>query len=165
VGPQIRTATVEDAAELRLFAIKLFAEDLPGIFRRPIPTLEDELGYIRSRIDPANSTMLVATLDDAVVGLLDFLGGELEQDAHAGTFAISVDSEHRGQAIGTALIEALFAWAPEHGITRVQAWAWVSNPRALALYERLGFQREGLCRAAVMVDGEPVDVIVVARLL
>lgn len=161
----IRIATLDDADELRRFAIKLFGEDLPGIFRRPVPSLEDEIGFIRSRIEPDNSTMLLAILDESVVGLLDLLGGELEQEAHVGTFGLSVDREHRGQGIGSALIEALLAWAPEHGVTRIQAWAWMSNPRALALYERMGFEREGLCRRAVMVDGEPVDVVLIARLL
>lgn len=162
---QIRTATLDDAPELRRFMIRLLAEDLPGIFRRPVPTLENEVAFIRSRIEPANSTMLLATSDGSVIGLLDLLGEPLEQEAHVGTFGVSVDREHRGRAVGTALIEAALRWAPEHGITRIQAWAWMSNPRALALYERLGFEREGLCRRAVMVDGEPVDVVLLARLL
>lgn len=162
---KIRPATLDDAADLQRFAAKLFSEDLPGVFRRPIPTLAEEAAFIESRIGPTNSTMLLATLDGSLVGLLDFVGGSLEQEAHAGTFAISVDREHRGRGIGTALIEALLAWAPEHGITRVQAWVWMSNPLALALYERLGFEREGMCRQAVMVDGEAVDVALVARLL
>lgn len=161
----IRTATLDDTAELRRFAARLFGEGLPGIFRRPVPTLDEEAAFIRSRIEADNSTMLVATVERSVVGLLDFLGGTLQEEVHAGTFAVSVDRDHRGEGVGTALIEALVAWAPAHGITRIQAWGWTSSPRALELYERLGFEREGLCRQAVMVDGEPVDVVLVARLL
>jgi GNAT superfamily N-acetyltransferase len=161
----IRPATLDDTADLQRFASKLFGEDLPGIFRRPVPTLDEEAAFIRTHIEPANSTILVATIDGSVVGLLDFLGGSLQEETHAGTFALSVDGDHRGQGIGTALLEALVAWAPPHGITRIQAWAWMSNPRALVLYERLGFEREGLCRSALMVDGQPVDVVLVARLL
>ena len=161
----IRTATLDDAEELRSYAIKLFAEDLPGIFRRADPTLEDEMGFIRTHLEPDNSTLLVAVSDGGVVGLLDVLGGTLEQQAHEGTFGVSVDRDHRGRGVGSAMIRAMVAWTPEHGISRLQAWAWASNPRALALYERLGFEREGLCRRAVMVDGEPVDAILIARLL
>jgi len=165
VDLSIRTATLDDAEELRHYAIRLFAEDLPGIFRRSVPSLEDEITFVRSRIEPDNSTLLVAISDGAIVGLLDVLGGSLEQEAHVGTFGLSVDRGHRGRGVGTALIEALFAWAPEHWVTRLQAGAWSSNPRALALYERLGFEREGLCREAVMVDGAPVDVVMIARLM
>ena len=162
---EIRPATDADAEELRQFAIKLFAEKLPGIFRRPMPTIEVERDFIRSRIEPANSTLLVARLDGDVVGLLDLLGGTLAEEAHVGTFGLSVDREHRGNGIGTALLQALIAWAPEHGISRIQAWAWVNNPRSIALYERLGFQREGLCRQAILCDGQLVDVVILALLV
>jgi hypothetical protein len=76
---RIRPATLEDAADLQRFAAKLFGEGLPGIFRRPVPTLDEEAAFIRSRIEPANSTMLVAAIDGSVVGLLDFLGGSLDE--------------------------------------------------------------------------------------
>jgi RimJ/RimL family protein N-acetyltransferase len=161
----IVTATHEDAEELRSFASKLFGEHLPGIFRRPVPTLEQEHEFIQSRIEPANSTLLVARLGGDVVGLLDFVGGSLAEETHAGTFGVSVDREHRGQGVGTALIEGLLAWAPEHGIRRIQAWAWANNPGSIALYERLGFVREGTCRRAIVSDGEYVDVVLLARLL
>lgn len=161
----IRSATPEDAPLLRDFATKLFAEGLPGIFRRPAPTRAQERAFIASRLGQPNSALLVAEMDGRIVGLIDFVGGTLEEEAHAGTFGLSVDRELRDAGIGTALIEALLEWAPQHGVTRVQAWAWMNNPRAIALYERLGFEREGLCRSAVMVDGEAVDVVLLARLL
>jgi RimJ/RimL family protein N-acetyltransferase len=164
-GLEIRTATESDAEELLHYATRLFGEDLPGVFRRPIPTMDEEREFIRSHIEPANSTLLLAVLDGEIVGLVDFVGGTLAEESHAGTFGLSVDGARRGQGIGTALIEALISWAPEHGISRIQAWAWVNNPGAIALYERLGFVREGLCRQAVVVDGEPIDVMLLARLL
>ena len=127
VQVQIRTATLADAEELRDYAVRLFAEGLPGIFKRPDPTLEEE--------------------------------------RHAGTLLLSVASSHRGHGIGTALVEALIAWAPTAGVSRIQAWAWANNPGSIALYERLGFEREGLCRHAIVSDGESVDVVLLARLL
>ncbi len=114
-GIEIRPATDSDAAELRQYATRLFSEDLPGIFRRPIPTLDEEREFIRSHVEPANSTLLVAVLDGEIAGLVDFVGGTLAEESHAGTFGLSVDRAHRGHGIGTALIEALLAWAPEHG--------------------------------------------------
>lgn len=161
----IRTATEDDAEELRRFAERLLAEQLPGIFERSVPTLDEEREFIRSHLEPANSTLLVASMDGVVVGVIDLVGGTRAEEAHAGTFGLSVDREHRGRGVGTALIEALMAWAPEHGITRIQAWAWANNPGAIALYERLGFEREALCRRAVISRGEAVDVILLARLL
>jgi RimJ/RimL family protein N-acetyltransferase len=159
----IREASTDDAAALAEYAADLFSEGLPGIFTRPAPSLEEEAAFIRSRTEPANSTLLVAESGGGVVGLLDFVGGSLPENRHTGVFGVSVRNGWRGQGVGTALIERLLAWAPVHGIERIEAHAWASNPRAIALYERLGFEREGVLRAAVKRDGTPIDVIVLAR--
>jgi RimJ/RimL family protein N-acetyltransferase len=159
----IREATIEDAAALAEYAAELFSEGLPGIFARPAPSLEDETAFIRSRLEPANSTLLLAEEGGTVIGLLDFAGGTLPENRHAGTFGVSERSGWRGRGVGTALIERLLAWAPAHGVERIEAHAWATNPRAVALYERLGFEREGELRGAVKRDGTPIDVIVLAR--
>jgi len=161
----IREANASDAVELQAYAARLFGERLPGIFSRPEPTLEDELAFIGARIAPSNSTLLLAELDGAIVGLVDFLGGTLPEEVHAGTFGLSVDLDHRGRGVGTALLNALVEWAPAHGVSRIQAWAWANNPGAIALYERLGFEREGVCRRAINSNGQLIDVVLVARLL
>ncbi len=161
----IRTVTEADAPALCRYAAALFAENLPGIFKRPTPTLEEELEFIRAHTDAPNATMLVAEDDGVIVGMIGFVGGTLDEERHAGTFGVSVASSRRGSGVGTALIEALIAWAPSAGVTRIQAWAWANNPRAIELYERIGFEREGVCRRAVISDGEAVDVVLLARLL
>lgn len=162
---EIRAAAYSDAEELQSYASRLFTEDLPGIFKRPIPTVEDEIAFIRAHLDPWNSTLLVAVAESRIVGLLDFTGFTLDEERHVGTFGLSVDAGHRGLGIGTALIDELVRWAPSHGISRIQAWAWSNNPGAVALYERMGFAREGLCRNAIIRDGHAIDVWLMARLL
>lgn len=161
----IRTATYDDAEALRHFAAALFAEKLPGIFRRDAPTLEQELDYLRVHLEPNNSTILVAERDGGIVGMISFAGEKLAEEAHVGTFGLSVVREARGDGIGTALVEALMEWAPVHGIRRVQCYAWTNNPGSIRLYERLGFQREGVMRKAIVTDGEVVDAVILARLL
>ena len=53
---RIREASLDDAAALRDYAERLFSEDLPGIYERPVPTLAEELEFIRSHIEPERST-------------------------------------------------------------------------------------------------------------
>lgn len=165
VNQLIRQASIEDAEELREFAIRLFAERLPGIYERPIPTLDEELQFIRAHTDAPRSTLLVAVVDGRIAGLIGLIGRQLPQEHHVGAFGVSVDQQYRGQGIGSALITALLDWAPRNGITRVELEAFAANPRALALYERLGFEREGVRREAVTIDGELVDSIMLARIL
>ncbi len=53
---------------------------------------------------------------------------------------ICVAAAARGQGVGSLLFQALFALAKDHGLSRVTLDVIDSNPRAKALYERLGFQ-------------------------
>lgn len=161
----IREASIDDAEELREYAIRLFAERLPGIYERPKPTLDEELEFIRAHTDAPRSTMLVATVDGRIAGLLGFLARQLPQEQHVGALGLSVDQQYRGRGLGSALLTALLEWAPRNGITRVELEAFEANPRAIALYERWGFEREGRRREAVLIDGEPVAVIMLARIL
>jgi len=159
----IREVTLDDAEVLRDYATRLFAEDLPGVWRRPVPTIAEELEFIAG-YTASNSTLIVAEHAEAVVGLAGLLGGTLEQQSHVASLAVSVDREWRGRGIGTRLIEHLIAWAPKHGVTRLEVEALEINPRAIALYERLGFEHEGIRRSAAAIDGRYVDMICLARL-
>lgn len=158
----IREVTPDDAPALREYAARLFSEDLPGIWRRPVPSLEEERRFIEGYAAPS-STLVVAECAGSVVGLAGLLGGTLDQQAHVGSLAVSVDREWRGGGIGTRLLEYLIAWAPGHGITRLEIEAFSTNTRAIALYERLGFEREGVRKGAALIDGRYVDIVCLAR--
>lgn len=162
---RIRAAAYEDTELLRQYAEALFAERLPGIFRREAPTFEQEWQFVQAHLESDNSTMLIAEEEGRIVGVLGFLGRSLAEEAHVGSFGVSVANGYRGRGIGTALIEALVDWAPAHGITRIEVESWSSNPGATRLYERLGFADEGIARGAVVRDGASIDVHRMARLL
>jgi len=161
----IRTATDADASALRDYAEALFSEDLPGIFRREPPTLEEEAEFIRSHLERENATLLLAEEDGQIVGILGFIGHQRAEESHSGEFGISVAREYRGRGIGTALIEALIAWAPKHGVSRIECYSWSNNPGSARLYRRMGFVEEGRLRQAIMRDGEAIDALLLARLL
>ena len=50
-----------------------------------------------------------------------------------------VCAERRSQGIGTALIQTLVRHARAHAAARIEIGVALNNPRALALYRRLGF--------------------------
>lgn len=70
----------------------------------------------------------------------------LERDAPKGTLqmdGICVAETTRGQGVGSALFGALFEYARQNGFTHVTLDVIDTNPRAKALYERLGFNATG----------------------
>jgi RimJ/RimL family protein N-acetyltransferase len=69
---------------------------------------------------------------------------------------------YRGRGLGTRLINATLEAAFGAGFVRVELDVHADNARAISLYERVGFVREGIVRDAVYVDGEYRDAITMA---
>jgi RimJ/RimL family protein N-acetyltransferase len=69
-------------------------------------------------------------------------------------------ARHRG--IGLPLLEATLARAWGSGLTRIELTVRTDNANAKALYERIGFSTEGVCRHAFRIDGKYHDAYAMA---
>jgi RimJ/RimL family protein N-acetyltransferase len=70
------------------------------------------------------------------------------------------DPSHWGQGYGTEAMQLLLAFAfDELNLYRVQLTVFSYNPRAIALYEKLGFQHEGTFREFMQRDGKRHDML------
>jgi RimJ/RimL family protein N-acetyltransferase len=77
-----------------------------------------------------------------------------------------VAAEWRGRGVGSALLAAGLDWARQAGAHKVALQVWPHNRAAIALYEKFGFQREGLLRSHYRRrNGELWDAIVMGLLL
>ncbi len=56
-------------------------------------------------------------------------------------------------------------WARDVGVRRLKLGVFETNERALALYRKLGFVEEGRLKGEVVLDGKPVDEILMALTL
>lgn len=102
---------------------------------------------------------------DPLLGSVRVMVGRFRRVAHCGHLVLGVLPGHRGQGIGTGLLQTLIKEeAPARGLTRLQLDVAVENP-AHRLYQRLGFAIEGLRQRAVVVDGIPRDEYAMALLL
>jgi RimJ/RimL family protein N-acetyltransferase len=88
------------------------------------------------------AVLLVAEVDGRIVGQLDM---ELARYGVA-DLGMLVAQGWRGQGLGSALLRAGIDWARGAGAHKVALQVWPHNQAAIALYEKLGFQREGLLR-------------------
>jgi putative acetyltransferase len=83
---------------------------------------------------------------------------------HSGHVFLFVAREHHGQGIGTRLMETLLDVADRWLLLRrVELTVLAENERACRLYERLGFEREGLRKLSVISQGEIKDEWLMAR--
>jgi len=84
---------------------------------------------------------------------------------HVADLFLVVRDEWQGRGVGRSLMQALLDAADNWlGLIRLQLMAQQDNARAIALYERFGFQHEGVVRQDILQDGRYVDSVVMARL-
>jgi len=89
-----------------------------------------------------------------VLGSLSLYGGRLLSELHRAGLGMGIEREHRGQRIGTAMVQRAVDWARAQ-----QSLAWIDlgvfsmNARARALYKRFGFVEVSERRDAFRVRG------------
>lgn len=68
----------------------------------------------------------------------------------------------RGRGLGQASLRALFAWAREQELVRMELLIGADNAKSLAAAERVGAQREGTMRSRFVLNGRRIDVAIMA---
>jgi L-phenylalanine/L-methionine N-acetyltransferase len=132
-----------------------------GTLRLPHTSLETRQQRHAAR---PGSTRLVAVIDGKAIGMI-FMGREADRRAHVGSIGMAVHDAYAGRGVGTALMAAVIDLADNWlQIKRLELGVYADNARAIALYERFGFEREGLYRAYAWRNGEYVDSLAMARL-
>jgi putative acetyltransferase len=118
----------------------------------------------RAAAMPASATRLVAVIDGKVIGAIGLERFE-NRRSHAGYIGMAVHDAYAGRGAGTALMAAVIDLADNWlQLKRLELGVYADNARAITLYERFGFEREGRYRAYAWRNGEYVDSIAMARL-
>lgn len=159
-----RRATASDAEGLA----RLFSEPevLAGTLQLPLPSAD----VWRKRLEPQatdpSRLHVVAIADGVLIGSagLHAVSGSL-RTRHVMALGIGVSRAWWGKGIAAELTRQLIDWADNWaGIVRIELGVYVDNERAIRLYERFGFVREGVQRAFALRDGQYVDSLMMARL-
>ena len=117
-------------------------------------SLEQEEQFIENHLNSGNKLFAIALIEQELAGLIVFTGGDRSRLRHTGEIAITVLKEYWGLSIGSALMECLIDWARSSGIIRkLDLRVRPDNERAIKLYERFEFVREGLITRELFIDG------------
>jgi RimJ/RimL family protein N-acetyltransferase len=163
----VRRALEEDAPRVVELTHAVDAETEQMLFEPGERSRDVEAQRARLREYQRDGETALFVADDGVelVGYLLARGGHLRRIQHVVEIVVGVRARAQGKGIARSLFAAAEAWAVARGVTRLELGVLVTNPRALRLYESLGFVREGVRRQAVRIDGEPVDSITMGKLL
>lgn len=114
--------------------------------------------------DHAN-TQLGAVIDGKLIGVVGLERPPALRRAHVGSLGMGVHDAYQGRGAGSALLTALLDLTDRWlNISRMELTVYADNARAIGLYERHGFTREGLHRDYAFRDGAFVDALAMARL-
>lgn len=114
---------------------------------------------------PVPDSALVALAEARVVGFVSLSVQTPLRRRHAARMSGFVAPEWQRRGVGSALAAALLDWADRWaGLLRIELDLQDGNEAALAFARRLGFEAEGVLRAAVLRDGAFVDLHALARL-
>jgi ribosomal protein S18 acetylase RimI-like enzyme len=155
-------ATRSDCAAIaRLFLVSSdgLAAYIWSRMQQPGETLE-EVGarrYAREGVPFSYENCLIAAQGNTAVGMLHAFAMERDADAQPETdpvlrpyseledygslyiSGVALFPQHRGQGLGTRLLDAAAARAHELSLTRLSLICFEHNTRAMALYRRLGY--------------------------
>jgi RimJ/RimL family protein N-acetyltransferase len=124
----------------------------------PLPETRD---FVLNNIKGGNP-QFVALARGEVVGCCDIRRHFFSSHAHRGTLGMGIIPAYRGRGLGVRLLNATLKAAFGAGFVRVELDVHADNARAIALYDRVGFVREGTIRDAFFADGEYRDAITMA---
>jgi RimJ/RimL family protein N-acetyltransferase len=114
--------------------------------------------FVRDSV--SNDLVQFVALDGSrVVGWADIFQAWPDAVQHCGSLGMGVTATHRGQGIGERLIRVCIDKAKTKGMTRIELQVRSDNERAIRLYERVGFSREGTLRRAMRFDGVYYDAL------
>jgi len=127
----------------------------------PVVALWTRCGLVREWNDPradialarnnANAALLVARLDDAIVGAV--LVGH---DGHRGWFYyLAVDPAMQGRGYGRLITAAAERWLTARGIQKVMLMVRPDNAAVHAFYKALGYFDQPRTVFAKWLDGRP----------
>lgn len=145
---------------------------MPGVF-------ENILGIPSERVKrnedfivnmDSNQHQFVAVTEDIngkelIIGTAGLTINANSRTRHSGSIGIMIHKDYQNMGVGTALMEALLDVADNWlMLIRVELGVFEDNKKAIHLYEKFGFEKEGLKRLAAIRNGKYENEYLMARI-
>ncbi|WP_426980093.1 N-acetyltransferase family protein [Bacillus pseudomycoides] len=144
----IRSAMDKDAKELSELRLQIDGET-ENLDREKGEAFIGTSGFehiIKDDTDKPRNLFLVAEVNNRIVGFSRCEGVYLKRFTHKVEFGVCVLKEFWGYGIGKNLLKEYMSWADANGIKKMTLNVLETNGKAIKLYERLGFEIEGILK-------------------
>lgn len=157
---EVRQARVDDDAALVAIDVATWTASVS-----PAPQPPPGTEFFGERTRPED--VLVAELDGVVAGYAA-VGNSLPVPSHEHVVelrGLAVSPDAGGRGVGRRLVDAAVAEARARGARKMTLRVLGANTVARRLYERCGFETEGLLHEEFLLDGRYVDDVLMAHRL
>lgn len=157
----IRAPEYKDAAALSAIRRKT------GVFENTLGMITDSVTKTEEFLKNSQPGrhILVGEFEGKVIGIVGLTIEPHPRMNHVGSFGISVDTDYQGRGYGKKLLEAMIDLSENWlMLVRLELGVIVDNDKAIALYESLGFVKEGVKKHAIKRNGSYVDEYIMARI-
>ncbi|MFA6023645.1 MAG: GNAT family protein [Candidatus Gracilibacteria bacterium] len=129
-------------------------------------TKKGEEAFVEEAHKADNEIFLVAEIGKEIVGVLNVNANSKKRMKHIGTFGVSLKKAHWGKGIGALFIQTMLDWAKSNGVTRkMNLSVMANNKRAMKLYKKFGFKKEGLLKRDALINGKFYDAYLMGLLI
>lgn len=142
----LRHARPEDAEPLAALYAAVRAEGRWLVTPSNAISPPSEAFFIAELIRADETAVVVAEAGGEIVGNALVMTDRDVSSRHVGVLSVTVVDGWRDVGLGTALVAATQAWVRDRHLTRLALSVFPDNARAIAVYARAGFVREGIRR-------------------
>lgn len=155
---KIRKCEINDADNMLKMLLELDKETEYMLFEadeRP-----NDVNRVKAMINQSangDNLLLIATEEDDIIGFLSAQRGIPRKIKHTAYIVVGIREKFRGKGIGKKLFLELDLWAKENNISRLELTVMCPNSIAKQLYEKNGFEVEGIKRNSIFMNGKYID--------
>ena len=137
----LRSPQKRDAEKL-LHYLQIISRETIFILRypeEPMPSLEEEIAYIKNMRESENQYMISAFIETELIGTAQVNIHKRVKTRHRAEMAIGLIQNFWGLGIGGSMIDCFVQILKSRGCEQLELEVIQGNQRAISLYERKGF--------------------------
>jgi RimJ/RimL family protein N-acetyltransferase len=160
----IRPNTPGDASRIRTLISTVADEGLWLVTDTYVETPQWENAFLHPN-DFSNLLLLVAESGDQIIGWCRVFPVFGDKSRHVVDLGVGVSKEWRDRGVGTGMMNAAIQWAKRQAFEKLVLSVFVTNARAIHVFEKVGFVSTGIRYKQFKVKSEYVDEVFMERSL
>lgn len=133
--------------------------------REQCTNIQELKADILSNVIEGNDFLQIAVEDYKIVGYIRAERGRFSRISHTVHIVVGILKDYNRKGIGTTFFVNLDKWAKENSILRLELTVECHNTAARHLYEKSGFEIEGIRKKSMRIEKNFIDEYYMAKVM